>query len=343
MNEIIDQILTGYSAITNSGLLEEKDLQENHFEEKQVYLVDKQGNKIPFSDEKFNNFYNRLILIIGAGETGKTTMIQNITHLLQHKIPKIIHFTLSDILLENQSHKRLSLGYLNTIFEQQKNAMKSYLIANDMENMKSIFLQFADDNMKELVDHINQDTERQLELVENQYPDYHYRTIEEKKIRDLQLRSIKAVYKQCIDINKNNLMENKMLTESQRIAVQFCDLCPDLLLIFDDCASFFKDNYKEAVADMFYSGRHYGITMICTSHSDKDIPPNLRRAAYATIFTTAQSAISHFGTASNAYDRQTKERASLAIDTIFDKNNEFQTYKKLVFLRDEAEKIQYII
>lgn len=316
------------------------------------YLEDNNGNKIPYLKKDLKYFYRKITLLYGETESGKSTIIQEALYLLRDKIPNVIIFAPtndSNNLYTGKVHapgifRKLSIEILEEINERQKKCMKIYSIANDMDTMRAIFLKVADSRMRAIVESINKDAEQYLSSIIQNYSDPGLRHAEEKKIKDMRNNALRSAYKLCIANNKKQLMKESSLTEVQQIAVQFHDHCPDLLLVFDDCASFFKEHQKETVImDMFYQGRHDGLTSIFSFQGDKDIPPNLRRAAHTAIFTTPACAMAHFSTNSNGYDRQIKKRIDLAIDRIFRQDGEMPTYRKLAYLRNEAEKIQCIL
>jgi energy-coupling factor transporter ATP-binding protein EcfA2 len=316
------------------------------------YIEDDMGNKIPYLKKDLKFFYRKITLLYGETESGKTTIIQEILYLLKDKIPNVLIFAPTNDANNLYTgkvkspgiFKKLSIEILEEINERQKKCMKVYSIANDMETMKSIFLRVADERMKAIVNGVNRDAARYLQMAVQNYSDPGLRHAEEKKIRDMQISALKSAYKLCINMHKKTLMKDESLTDTQKIAVQFHDHCPDLLLVFDDCASFFKEHHKEPIiVDMFYAGRWNGLTSIFSFQGDKDIPPNLRRSAHTAIFTTSQCAMAHFNTASNGYDKQLRKKIDLAINRIFKQDGDMPTYRKLAFLRNEAEKIQCIL
>jgi len=316
------------------------------------FIEDDMGNKIPYLKKDLKFFYRKITLLYGETESGKSTIIQEIMYLMKDRIPNVIIFAPtndSNGLYTGKVRgpaifRKLTIDILAEINERQKKAMKIYSIANDMETMRSIFVRFADDRMKAIVNTVNKEIERHLQIAATQYSDPGLRHAEEKKVRDMQSQALRSAYKYVIANNKKTLMHDPSLSDTQKIAVQFHDLNPDLMLIFDDCASFFKEHQKEPlIMDMFYQGRHDGLTSVFSFQGDKDIPPNLRRAAHTAIFTTSTCAMAHFGTTSNGYDKQTKKRADLAIARIFKQDGDMPTYRKLAYLRNEAEKIQCIL
>lgn len=316
------------------------------------YIEDDMGNKIPYLKKDLKYFYRKITLLYGETESGKSTIIQEILYLLRDRIPNVVIFAPtndSNNLYTGKVKapgifKKLSIEILEEINERQKKCMKIYSIANDMETMRSIFLKVADSRMRAIVENNRKIANQYLAAIAHNYSDPGVRHAEEKKINDMLLNSTRSLYKSCIASNKKQLMKDTSLTELQQIAVQFHDLCPDLLLVFDDCASFFKEHQKEPIImDMFYQGRHDGLTSIFSFQGDKDIPPNLRRAAHTAIFTTSACAMAHFNTGSNGYDRQTKKRIDLAITRIFRQDGDAPTYRKLAYLRNEAEKIQCVL
>ena len=316
------------------------------------FIEDEDGNRIPYMKKDPKFFFRKITLLYGETESGKSTIIQENLFLLKGMIPNIIIFSPtndSNNLYTGKVGKpgiinKISMEILEEINERQKKAMYAYSIANNIEIMKSLFLKVADDRLKSIINSVNRDAVRHLQIAYQRYTDPSIRRSEEDKIRNLRDTNIRNTYKQCIKANEKILLKDETLTDAQRVAAEYHDHNPDILLVFDDCASFFKEHQKEPlIMDMFYQGRHDAITSIFSFQGDKDIPPNLRRAAHTAIFTTSACAMAHFSTSSNGYDKNTKKRIEKAISRIFRQDGDSPSYSKLAFLRNEQEKIQVIL
>jgi hypothetical protein len=309
------------------------------------FVEDDDGTQYPYLKKDAKYFWRKT-------DSGKYTIIQEIMVLLKNYISNIIVFSPtndSNNLYTNKIRKpgifkKISMEVLEEINDRQKKVMQISSIANDMEIMKSIFLKTADERMKSISNCINRDAARYLQLASQKHQDPSIRRAEEDKIRTMRDKSLRDLYKLCIKSHEKELKKNTSLSDVEMIAVEFSGHSPDLLIIFDDCASFFKEHQKEPlIMDMFYNSRHDGLTSIFSFQGDKDIPPNLRRAAHTAIFTTPACAMAHFSTSSNGYDRITKKKVEKAINRIFRQEGDLQCFRKLAYLRNETEKIQAIL
>jgi hypothetical protein len=325
-----------------------------NYKEETAYLEDDEGYKIPYFKKDPKYFHRKITALYGETESGKSTIIQNIMYILRKIIPNVIIFSptnVSNNLYTEKVNKpgifpKLSMEILEEINERQKDAVKIYDMANNMDIMKSVFLKIADDRTLAIVNSVNRDAARHIELAANRYTDPGMRKSEEMKIKTMRDNALRKTYKLCIEANQRTLLKDPTLTEDQYIAVYYYAFVPDLLLIFDDCASFFVDHKNEPlIKDMFYQGRHDALTSVFSFQGDKNLPPDLRRAAHTSIFTTQACANAYVGCAGNGItgDKTLRRRWEKAASRIFRPDGDMPTYRKLVYMRNESEKIQVIL
>ena len=320
-----------------------------------AHLEDEDGNKIPYLKKDPRYFHRKIIALYGETESGKSTIIQEIMYLLKNSIPNVIIFAPtndSNNLYTEKVNKpgiftKLSMEILEEIYQRQKEAAKIYKIANDMQTMHSVFIKIADDRTRSIVNSVNRDAARHIQLAAQRYSDPGMRKSEETKIRDMRDAALRKTYKLCIEANYRNLLGGMPLTEEQYIAVFYHKFSPDMLLIFDDCASFFVEHKNEPlIKDMFYQGRHECLTSIFSFQGDKNLPPDLRRAAHISFFTTQACANAYVTCPGNgiAGDKMLKRRWERAASRIFRYDgNDAPSHRKLVYLRSDNEKIQVTV
>lgn len=316
-----------------------------------VYLEDTDGEKTPYLKKDPWVFYRKIVALYGETESGKSTIIQEIMFLLRKVIPNVIIFAPtndSNNLYTGKTYKPgifsvLSIEILEEIFQRQKDAVKIYDIANNMDVMKSVFMKVADDRTRAIVNSVNRDAERHILLAAQRYTDPGMRKSEEMKIKKMRDDSLRRTYKLCIEANRRSLLKNPTITEAQYIAVYYYEFLPDVLLIFDDCATFFaQHNNEKIVKDMFYEGRHGALTSIFSFQGTSNIKPDLRRAAHVSIFTTQASANAYVGCKENGIsgDKALKRRWEKCATRIFKPDGDMPTYRKLVYIRGGAEPLQ---
>ena len=314
-----------------------------------TFIEDDDGNKIPYLKKDPKLFFRKIISLFGETESGKSTIIQELCVLLKDSIPNVIVFAPtndSNNLYTGKVSKacifkKITMEILEEINRRQKDAVQIYTIANDMEIMRSIFVKFADDRMKTIANSVNRDAARYLQLITQMHSDPSLRRIEKVKIETMRDKALREAYSLCIKANSKTLLKDSNLTQEQYVAVQFHEFVPDLLLIFDDCASFFMEHKNEQlIRDMFYMGRHDALTSIFSFQGDKDIPPPLRRAAHVSFFTTPPCAMAYINCKDNGITGDLKKKMIKATDRIFRNDGDMTTFRKLAYLRLNSEKIQ---
>jgi hypothetical protein len=313
------------------------------------FLEYEDGNHIPYLKKDPKYFFRKIIALFGETETGKSVIMREILYLLKDKIPNVIVFAptndsnnlYTDQVAKPCIFKRVSMEILEEINLRQQKCMKIYSIANEMENMRSIFLKVADSRLKAIINGVEKEAARHLQIASNMNTDPGVRKAEEKKIKDMRDKALRSTYKLCIRANEKQLLKDPSLTDAQKVAVKYCDHNPDILLIFDDCASFFmKHKNEELIRDMFYMPRHNGITSIMSFQGDKDIPPPLRRASHVSFFTTPACAMAYASCKDNGLDRQLRKKIEKSIMRIFKPDGDMPSFRKLVYMRNDIEKIQ---
>jgi len=120
---------------------------------------------------------------------------------------------------------------------------------------------------------------------------------------------------------------------------------PNMMIIFDDCESFFREHQKDSIiAELIMLNAYHHLTRIFTFQCDRHLFPAFRRNMNAMIFTTSQNTISHFSTVSNGYDRHTRKIAESVISRIFRYEYGLTNYRKLAFFPGaQTDKFQCIL
>lgn len=319
--------------------------------EETICLEDDDGFKIPYLKKDPKHFYRKIVSYYGETESGKSYLMQEHMYMLRKMIPNIVVFAPtndSNNLYTGKVGKsgiftKLSIEILEEIHERQKEAVKIYDMANNMDIMRSVFMKIADDRTRAIVNSVIRDADRHLAFAAQRYNDPGIRKSEEIKIKGMRDNSLRKTYKLCIEANRKTLLNDPTLTPDQYIAVFYYGFSPDLLLVFDDCASFFSQHKNEKVIkDMFYEGRHNALTSLFAFQGTSNIPPDLRRASHVSIFTTQGSANAFVSCKDNgiAADKTLKRRFERAASRIFRADTEGPCYRKLVYLRGNPEPIQ---
>jgi hypothetical protein len=322
--------------------------------DKDLLLED--GSKIKWFPKAHTYFLNKTTILYGRTGTGKTTIIDEIMYLCKDYIAIPFVITKSNVAKSGFDGKipqsciksEMTKEWLETFLATQKGRATLYNTANQMETLKSLFDKAktpADENIEKT---INMYAAKYTHSIENnERMDYDKKKQQLDMLAELQLEKLVNLYKTVIRRSKLFLEKRaNNLTPEELCCLNYLDFKPNILLIFDDCASEFKKWVKEstAIKEMFYMGRHYYITTIITAQDDTEIYTELRKNAIVNIFTSQQSAIANFTRSSNSFPKHEKIRADICVRKIFKQDITVKNHKKLVYLQNtDDDPFYYII
>jgi len=312
-----------------------------------------EGGKIYFMEKNPEIYEGKIILLYGETDSGKSTILFEILYLLKDKmaIPLVFcptNYTDSDfdkMVPPECIFNNVDIKKLEDIWIAQEDRTKKYKIANDLGVLKSLFDRVASQCDKNKGDQIIFYAKRHINDLERNHGLSRGIVKSEKlHIEKRRKNSLIRLFKEHIKSNKTNLM-NMDLDEEERIAINFLDMNPRIVLIFDDCMSTAKLWGKsEVVKKLFYTGRKYFITQIYTLQDDHGIPPDLRKNSMISIFTSSNSANTYFGTPSNGITARDKKNAHKIIDAIFrERRGSPPHFQKLVYISNKVDKFSCII
>lgn len=322
------------------------------------HLTLKDGSRLGWLEKNYKLFLNKMTLIFGASESGKSTIIDEIMVLIKPYIP--LGFVICPTNKTNQAYtgkvprrcikdgknlKKLA-RWLEMLLERQEDACEMYMIANNVDNLKALFSRCNDSHASKLAQLVCKGARDSMIFVDNAKDlNFAQKKAQKTSIMKDRDRTIRKIYKTTIRFNKLKL-ESADLSDLERAALTFLDLNPQIYLIFDDCASTFKQLYKltPAIKKIFYEGRHKFISTILCSQDDKEIDSELRKNSMTSIFTTSRISTSTFDRTSNGYPKHDRVRAKLAIEKVFKQEpNKPKHYQKLVYLQNQPDPFRYTI
>jgi hypothetical protein len=311
-------------------------------------LLLEDGSTLAWLPKDYRYYLNKTTLLFGRTQSGKSTIIDEIMYLCKDHIPMIYVICQSSITPESSPYygkiptncikSGITTEWIEELMENQKGRAAIYDTANNIKNLKSVFNRVVgqDAILKEHT--ILTETKKCIEKIQRNdkisFSDKKSKITELNKIKNSHLTKL---YK---DIIRKHLIELEAMTglsEQEMCCVKYLDFRPELAIIYDDCASMFKQWCKESstIEETFYNGRHYYITQIISSQDDKIIASELRKNSLITIFTTAQAAIANFERASNSYPKHEKKKAAICIKSVFNtnKNSNEVNFKKLIYMQ----------
>jgi hypothetical protein len=330
-------------------------------------LTTESGNSVPELVFNAGMFLDRTTVIYGPSGTGKTVFVKHIMKLLDGIVdqilivsptepsnrsykgfvdPTLIHYSMSipdpaDSRFgskdknKKDSEVKKAMRFLETIWNRQEMMSATYERANRIETLYSIYSRLSLDKRKEGDRHIallEKKRRRATEDVCAQYVQDQGRRADQTKILlDKFKKMLRLIYKKYITPHVDMLWTLGSLSEDERFSLQYLNFNPHLLLIFDDCAATLKPFFnKDVFRKLFYQNRHSHISVIICCQDDTDLPTNLRKNTYVSIFTDAIVSFSNFERSSNNFIRSTRDLVNEVVPLIFS-----QGFRKLAYIRDD--------
>lgn len=318
-------------------------------ENKDLHLED--GTTLQWFKKDYKYFLNKTTLLYGRTQSGKSTIIDEISYLCKAYVSSVFVICQSSVTVESSDYfgkipnhcikSGVTKEWLMDFVKIQKNRAAIYKIANNIDNLKKVFDRIKDEDMEKAERLIIQEANKNINKISNSaILEYDEKKKQIDAVKEIKEKHLIKVYKDTVRRNKVTLESSRSLSEEERCCVMYLDFNPNMMLIWDDCASIFKKLTKDSpeIKEMFYNGRHYYITQIISSQDDKEIDSELRKNALVSIFTTAQAATANFTRASNSYSKHDKKRAEICCKRVFnsDPHSTGRNYKKLVYLQTDA-------
>jgi hypothetical protein len=310
------------------------------------------GLKVPFLPKDPSMYFGKSTTIFGASRTGKSTIALEILHLLKDKIPMINIFSPTES--ENKTYSGtvpnevifpvVELEKLEAIYRRQKGATKVYNMVNNKARLRQLFMKVSTVSLRETEMKVTQNAD---DIIYRKQNDMSLDVIQKKndtvQIKKSLSEYLVTLYKHVIRSNRRRLRKLN-LTDPEMYVLRYLDFNPEVLIIFDDCASQFslKMQKSKIIQDMFFLGRHLHMTSLFLLHDDKQLESSLRKNSFVNIFTTAQCAHAYFDRGSNNFSKDEKKRASTVISHVLNPQTK-KEFKKLVYVRDSDVSLRYTI
>jgi len=315
------------------------------------------GTYLKWFSKTYKKYINKTIVIYGKRKSGKSVIVDEIMYVCRNHIAFI--YVIAKSVTSNNPYlgkvpkncikANITKEWLEDFLKYQQNRAYIYNTANDMKYLKKVFNKISTPKTKLLETKIKNQAYTFINRIRHQSDNYGKIKEDILKIQKQESKKLFEMYKSVIHFYQTkllNMIDKKLLDKQEICVVKYWDFKPHVMVVFDDCASKFKQWCKEStiIKEMFYEGRHYYITLVITTQSDKEVVSELRANTSISIFTTDQSAICSFQRKSDAYPKHIKKRAELCVKRTFTKDTTHgHNYKKLVYDNDEDEPFFYTI
>jgi len=328
-------------------------------------ITTESGKKVPELQLNSSLLIDRTTVLYGPSKTGKTVIAKAFMKELDGHIeqillvaptepsnrsydgyidPSLIHYRMH---LPNEKDKKdtdlkAALRFLETIYARQEMMAAIYTRANNPKILSQLYTRLSHNERKvgdRYIASLERKRRRVVESVKRQAAKNE--GLCEQKVKSANEKFEKMLvllYKKFLTPNVARLWSLKDLSEDERYTLHYLHFNPRLLVIFDDCAAELKPFFnKEIFRKLFYQNRHSFITVLICCQDDTDLPTNLRKNAFISIFTDPIVAMSNFDRASNKFPKPTKAFVSEIIPTVFE-----VLHRKLAYIReDEARQHFY--
>lgn len=316
------------------------------------------GHEIRWLPKDKSLYLDKTTLLFGPSFTGKTTIIEEILYMVKDDIPNYIVIASENSKKAYQNKlparcikKDLSKAKLQQIWDRQFFTTQLYNTANDINVLESLFNKRPDRESVVLLTALKKRATECINIIEaSQNFNFAQKKSQKTAVEELRLKRVKELYKSTIRKNQA-FLEMQKLTPHEKVALEYLDLNPRLMIIIDDCTDkfsmwmkFFKKSEVNPFNSIFYQGRHNYITFVFAAHDDKPVETELRKNSRVTMFTNTQAAVTAFGRTSNSYSKDEKKIAEKIMSKIFDgEESPIKTHQKLCYVREELHPFRYTI
>lgn len=310
-------------------------------------------------------FLKKTIVLFGPSNTGKTVIVKHVLNILRPYVPLCIAFVPTDNPEDDDSYGKLinplcvhrdlnkAPEILRHLFKRQMGGRKATSKANNLTGLKNLYeknrIDKTDVVIRTIMNTANEGRERIIRnpsLTDDQKEDQ-IKQIEKSKNERLHKLYKDGIIKYHGTLMKEHNDRTNILTEDELFILKYMNYNNNIVVIFDDCmAEINKWGKDDEIKQIFFQGRHIGITTMFVMHSDKGFPPELRQNAFINIFTAAPVAINYFQTKNNGISKELNKKIEKIIEKLFRKSSEPNSpnnYKKLVFMPRDDNQIQYIV
>lgn len=320
-------------------------------------LVTESGKRVPELVLHPGLFIDRTTVLYGPSKTGKTVIVKNIMeqthgHIEQILVvaptepsnrsydgfvdPSLIHYRmhLPDPTDKKDTEPKAALRFLETVYKRQEMMAAIYTRANRPETLSAIYHRLTETERKtgdRYIASLERKRRRVVDSIRRQFArDPGRCDAKVKEVNEKFEKMLVLVYKKFLTPNVDRLWRKKDLTEDERYSLYYLHFNPRLLLIFDDCAAQLKPFFnKEVFRKLFYQNRHSFITVVICCQDDTDLPTNLRKNAFISIFTEPIVCLSNFERASNKFPKTTKQYVTEIVPDVY------VGYRKIAYIRED--------
>lgn len=302
------------------------------------------------------NFFQKATVLYGPSGSGKTILTKYIMRKLSKCFPIVFVFcptnaeneAFTNIVPEPFIYDRVTVETLKHIYSRAGFASSVYKKANRLEVLRSLFLKIADYKQRQNEIYVISQRNKTIKQIQETGKSKFDIRRDSNDITEKANETLRKLYKANIKhADRKNLFSGVVLSDSEAMSLKYISYNPEILIVFDDCASELqalgrKLSKDTTLLDFFFRGRHSHLTTLYTMQDDTALLSAMRKNAQNSIFCTRESAVGFFGRSSNNISNVDKKKYIAAAEEVFQDYNQ-RDYKKLIFMREESKHpIRYI-
>jgi hypothetical protein len=273
-----------------------------------------------------DHFLDRLSILYGPSETGKTIMGRHILNTLGVRIPEGTFVTRTPKNFHEipppYIHEKFSLDLLQKIWDRQGARTVAYTKANRPHVLCRLAARVPSDKITRVVAEVERLRQAEQKKLGANSADF-----------DALSKLCDDLIRQCYKVHVgNNLAQyRKMrLDDDESYSLKYLNFNPRHALVFDDVTSQLKKyQNKEIIQELFYAARNRYLTVIIMMHGDKILDAELRKNAHVSIFMNPAILKTFFKRESMDFEESIRSMAlSIAANP-----QAFASFHKILFLK----------
>lgn len=329
-------------------------------------IYTEEGTAVPRIAITADLLLDRSIVLYGASGSGKTVFIKHLLDVLRGHVgqallvspseptnnayrdymPKALtHYTMKAPdpraprkMLEGDQG---ALQFLENMWQRQDMLVQIYEQANDLTTLRGLTARLPTGVQAKIqadLDPANRKRATTMAQLEKRYRGQPGELKEKRrKVNELFEQVERSMHKNTIIRHFAELWGVKGLTSAERVALQYIDLNPRMVLVLDDCGSDIKGIMNKPVFKrLFYRNRHVRLTVVFAFQDDTDLLPAMRKNAFISIFCERVSADALFMRGCNNFARDVKQKFKEIGPLVFQAG-----YRKLVYIRDDPNRANF--